>query len=166
MKEISSNRPDVTLANRIKAIFEDDPQIELEYHNATKASNGKVTLHVCNQRKAAAIKKLLKTCYDNIATPLDVEVIDESGTCDETVIDAFTGNPHFSEFINIRSDLDPSQIFHVCIFNKEVIQFKNDNGGSLHGYEFRVMEDLAREVINDKPLLFFTTEDGVPRPTE
>ena len=161
-KELKANRPDVTLANRIKAIFEDDPDIKMEYINATEGVHGKVILHVNNQRKAAAIRKLLKPCYDEITQPLDVEVKDETGIYDDTVIDAFTGNPHFSEFINIPSGLDPTQFFHVCIFNKEVIQFRNDNGSSLHGYEFRLMEDLAEEVI-DAPLLLFTTEDGIPR---
>lgn len=66
--------------------------------------------------------------------------------------------------MNIPNPLDPSTVYHVCVFNKEVIQFKNDNGSSLHGYEFRLMEDLAKEVL-DAPLLLFTTEDGVPRVT-
>ena len=162
-KDLEANRPDVSLANRIKAIFEDDPQIKMEYRNATHETLGKVTIHVYgNERKATAIKKLLKPLYDEIAQPLEVEVVDESGIYEDTVVDAFTGNPHFSEFINIQHPLDPTTVFHVCIFKKEVIQFKNDNGSSLHGYEFRLMEDLCKQIIDD-PLLIFTTEDDIPR---
>ena len=123
---------------------------------------GKIILHVNNQNKACAIRKLLRYRYDEIGTPLDVEVKDTTGICDATIIDAFSGNPHFSEFINIPNPVNPEDVIHVCIFQKEVIQFHNDNAGSLHGFEFRLMQDLAGEII-DVPALIFTTEDDVPR---
>lgn len=163
MTEVSSNRPDVTIANRIKAMFDANPQIKMQYIDATHETLGRVIVHVYNnERKATAIRKLLKPLYDEITTPLEVEVVDESGVYKDTIIDAFEGNPHFSEYMDIPTPLDPEQFFHVCVFNKEVIQFKNDNGGSLHGYEFRLMENLAREVMG-QPMLYYTTEDGVPR---
>ena len=165
MNDVTTNRPDVMYANRIKAIFNDDPQVDVTFQMPKGNEHGKCIVKVKDETKAAAIRKLLKPCYDS-ALPLDVEVIDDTIISKDTIINAFTGNPHFQEYMDIPS-LDPTQFYHVCIFNEEVIKFPNDSGCSLHGYEFRLMEDLAREMLVNnegaaQPILY-TTDDGLPR---
>lgn len=158
--ELELNRPDVSFANRIRAMFIDDPEIEMQYYDATDITNGKLTINVNNITKAAALRHVIMPEYEFGNIILEVEINDTSTYIDANIIEAvFTGNPHFKEYkeiIDPTGELD----FHVCIFNKEVIQFKNDNGGSLHGYEFRLMEDLAREVM-PVAQLFYTTDDGI-----
>ena len=162
--EIGANRPDVMYANRIKAIFDDDPQVDVVFQMPEGEEHGKCIVTVNNETKAAAIRKLLKPCYES-ALPLDVEVVDGTDITKVTIENAFMGNPHFQEYRDIPT-INPSQFFHVCIFNEEVIKFPNDNGGSLHGYEFRIMEDLAREITvnNELQPILYTTDDGIPRP--
>ena len=162
MNDFDANRPDFMLANRLKTVFVDDPDVECEYVIGKHGENSKIIINVRNSRKASAIRKIVPKRYDEEKTayPLDVEVNDTSGIDKETTFDAFTGNPHFKDFIDVINPL-MQEPFHVCIFNREVIQFKNDNGGSLHGFEFRLMEDLARETL-DIPMIFFTTDDGLP----
>ena len=159
-KDVNSARPDVSLGNRIRSVFQDDPDVvSITFNQASDTQYAKIIIKVKDMIKAAAIRKILPKRYD-ISLPLDVEVIDASDMDGFVIERAFQGNPHFKQYIEIKNPL-MSDPFHVCIFNEEVIKFKNDNGGSLHGYEFRLMEDLAREVapITD---LFYTTDDGIP----
>lgn len=84
-----------------------------------------------NSKKASAIRKLLLPIYNqetfNISLPLEVEVNDTSEMCDvrDVIIDAFSGNPHFKEYIK-KYDPFTGEDIHICIFKNEVIQFKND----------------------------------------
>ena len=159
-KDVNAARPDVSLGNRIRSMFQDDPDtVSITYNQASEDQVAKIIIKVKDMIKAAAIRKILPKRYD-ISLPLDVEVIDASEMDGLTIEKAFEGNPHFKQYLEIKNPL-MSDPFHVCIFNEEVIKFKNDNGGSLHGYEFRLMEDLAREVA---PItgLFYTTDDGIP----
>lgn len=156
---VEANRPDFSLANRIRIIFDQDPQVSADFVNATNDSPAKIILSVSNSNKAAAIRKMLPEKY-NISLPLLVEVKDTSEINGNTVKNAFNGNPHFKDFIEILDPLTGTS-YPVCIFKEEVIKFKNDNGGSLHGFEFRLMEDLCKEVF-EVPKLIFTTDDGLP----
>lgn len=161
MENMKYNRPDFCLANRLKAIFGDDPEVEVEYIAASEVVPSRVILKVNNRVKASAIRRILPERYDS-GLPLEVEVKDCSDMNGNVIVDAFTGNPHFKDYIELINQIT-LQEFHVCIFKEEVIKFPNDNGGSLNGYEFRLMEDLARELI-DIPTLSFTTDDGLPYP--
>ena len=161
--KLQSNRPDVGLANRIIAIFKDDPEVKSEFNIARGGKCSKLILNVNNSKKASAIRKLLLPVYNqetfDISLPLEVEVKDASEMCGDVIIDAFSGNPHFKEYIEIPDPFTGEE-FHVCIFKNEVIQFENDNAASLHGFEFRLMQDLCKEVA-DIPKLIYTTDDGI-----
>lgn len=163
MSDTTYNRPDFCLANRLKAIFNDDPEVDVEYIASSEVVPSKVILKVNNRIKASAIRRILPERY-NTGLPLEVEVNDTSNMSGDVIVDAFKGNPHFKDYIELVNQIT-LQEFHVCIFKEEVIKFPNDNGGSLNGYEFRLMEDLARELI-DIPTLSFTTDDGLPYPED
>lgn len=160
--EVTKNRPDVDLANKIKAMFEGDPYIEMEYIDATEKDEAILKFKVSNSKKAAAIKKILPSRYGEGFTslPLNIVVEDVTNINAETIVDAFKGNPHFKDYIEITDPLT-GETYHICIFKKEVLQFKNDNAGSLHGYEFALMEQLAKDWLN-VPKLIYTTDDEMP----
>ena len=159
-ENLKLNRPDFSLANRIRIMFEADPDITADYIDATKEHCAVMIMHVSNSKKAAALRKMIPRKYDEICFPLEVVIEDTSDIDSETIEDAFEGNPHFKDYLDIYNPLTQTT-FHVCIFKKEVIAFRNDNGGSLHGFEFRLMEDLARECLR-VPLLIYTTDDSIP----
>ena len=159
VSKVNYNRPDVNYANRLKAIFIDDSEIVIDI-DAEKESNCYMTFTVTNPVKAAALRKIIKPEYDIGNLKLFVDIKDAESEVDgTTIINAFTGNPHCNEYRTVVNPIT-GQEYHLCIFNKEVIQFPNDNGGSLHGYETRVMEDLAREVL-EVPTLLYSTDDGI-----
>lgn len=160
MKEIinaTANRPDVSMAYRIRAVFGDDPDISIDID--TSSSSTTMTMLVNNSKKAYSLKHLLNDEYEYGGLKLVIDVIDtgEAEINSELIRNAFEGNPHFKEYKDI---IIMNETFHVCLFNKEVIQFQNNNGGSLHGFETRVMEDLAREVM-PVPKLLYSTDDGI-----
>lgn len=159
------NRPDVDMANKIGAIFKDDPDITISYIDAIEKRGkeptpGRLVMKIDNMSKAAAIRHLLPEQYDLGSMKLNIDITDTSKDINANIIKAaFNGNPHFKEYRDIVNPFT-QYTYHVCIFEKEVIQFENDNGGSLHGFESRIMEDLCREVLN-VPLILYTTDDGI-----
>ena len=159
-KDVNMNRPDVTAANRIKAIFDDDPYITTTYVNAENGKPAKLILDVHSIGKAAALKHILPKRYEFGGMKLDIEVNDTSTNINEDIIKAaFENNPHFHKYETIRNELTGNE-YHLCIFKKEVIQFPNDNGGSLHGTESRLMEDLCREMLSENTgNLLYSTDD-------
>lgn len=159
IEDLKLNRPDVSMANRIKAVFEDDPQISIEYVNATEDQYAKIILKISNSTKAVAIGKILPEKYD-ISLPLLVEVVDTSKMDGDVVRAAFSGNPHFKNYVEITNELT-KETYHICVFKEEVIKFLNDNAASLNGYEFRLMQDLCEEIA-PVPKLIYTTDDGLP----
>lgn len=158
-KKVELNRPDVSLANRIKAMFEADSEVAMDYIDADDENCAKLILNVTNAEKAAALRKLFPRRY-NISLPLEIEINDSIPMSGDVIKAAFKGNPHFKDYCEFTNALT-LETYHLCIFKEEVIKFLNDNAGSLHGYEFRLMEDLAKEVF-DIPKLLFTTDDGLP----
>ena len=156
--ELKLNRPDINMANEIKAIFEDDPNVSAEVNTIEDGSI--LTFKVNEYKKAAGIRKMLEEKYEIGNLTLEVKVVDISSMNEDIIHDVFDSNPHFNRFTVIPDPLDPNVEYRLCIFNKEVIQFPNDNAGSLHGYESRLMEDLANEVL-DCPTLMYTTDDGI-----
>ena len=158
--KVGTLRPDISRANRIKSMFEGDSEVSFQFVSKKGKECSKLIMSVDNAQKAAALRKLLPEKYEDISIPLEVVIKDVSTISSEDVKAAFKGNPHFKDYIEIVDPLS-GQKFHVCIFKEEVIKFLNDNGGSLHGYEFRLMEDLAREAMNTFQLIF-TTDDGLP----
>lgn len=159
-KEVTLLRPDISLANRIKIMFASDTEVSADFEESKAGEPSKLILSVRNEAKAAALRKLLPESYTEISPILEIEVKDTSSISGDTVVAAFQGNPHFRDYIEIEDPLS-HQTFHVCIFKDEVIKFPNDNGGSLHGYEFRLMQDLAVETMSH-PQLIYTTDDGLP----
>ena len=151
-------RGDVSTAHRIIAIFGDDPEIETNLEYGDEIST--LTITVNNSKKAAAISKLLPKKYEFANIQLIVKVEDSSDTevTPDVIKDALEGNPHFKELKEVVIPIIEAKAY-VCIFNKEVIQFLNDNASSLHGFEFRIAEDIAREVFKGSQI-FYTTDDG------
>ena len=160
-KDVNYNRPDIHVANEIKAIFEDDPYITAEV--VTIEDGSILTFKVSNYKKAAGIRKILEEKYEVGNLTLLVKVIDTSPMNEEVVHDVFDSNPHFNRFVTISNPLDPTVKYRVCIFNKEVIQFPNDNAGSLHGMESTIMEDLCKEYINVLGILYSTDDEIIDK---
>ena len=156
--ELKLNRPDIHMANEIKAIFEDDPNVSAEVNTIEDGSI--LTFKVNEYKKAAGIRKMLEEKYEIGNLTLEVKVVDISSMNEDIVHDVFDSNPHFNRFTVIPDPLDPNVEYRLCIFNKEVIQFPNSNAGSLHGMESTIMEELCKKYINVAGVIY-TTDDEI-----
>ena len=83
-------------------------------------------------------------------------------TPDRLVKNAFYGNPALHD-IFVVSEIPGMQISNpltYVIFEKEVVQYWNDNLGDAHGNKTTLYEELARELFEDLGGVFYCTDNG------
>ena len=153
--------PWVTYANKIKAMFQNDPEIEIEYNNKLP----EIKLYVSNEKKAAAIYLLLPTHRDIGNVTLNITVIPRYGDDIDAIVDeadfdsikelfdvAFDSNPVYAyskEIIGVFSNP-----FVYVVFKNKVVQFFNDNLNDIHGLISTLYEDIARELFTNEETYF------------
>lgn len=134
-----------TYINKIKAIFDNDPEIRIEYDD--NPSKPVITMYVENPTKAAALQELLgeEKKFGNIILAITVVPANKKFSSQIDVIKAaLEGNP-------IVTQIETYDVFGAemtfCEFRKEVIQFPNDDCSDLNGNFNGLAEDLARELF-------------------
>lgn len=134
-----------TYANKIKAIFENDADISIEYNESN--TNPTIKLYVENSTKADALQQLLGTekKFGNISLTITVIPANkEFNNQIEILKAALNGNPIITQ-IETYDAFGGEMTF--CEFRKEVIQFPNDDCSDLNGNFNGLAEDLAREIF-------------------
>ena len=154
--------PWITLFNQIKSLFEQDPEIKIEYINDPPT----VKLFVENEKKAEALAALLPYQI-NVGFTLKIIVIPANTTLfggqitfnkenqyknDAYSLDylfntAFEGNPAFWQVVTIEGLFNNR--FTFVEFEPKVVQFYNDNLGDLHGNLTTLYEIIARDIFGE-----------------
>ena len=145
--------PWVTFANKVKAMFGDDPDITVVYENAVP----KVIVTVNDAQKAAAIAALLPTekkignvtLYVDVTTPDgsplgEVSVPAEKAELFET---AFKNNPAFSFTRCVDYAFITNKITYV-VFANRVVQFFNDNLNDNFGNISTLHQEIAKDIFD------------------
>ena len=145
--------PWVTFANKVKAMFGDDPDTTVVYENAVP----KVIVTVNGTNKAAAIAALLPTekkignvtLYVEVTTrdgsPLgEVSVPAEKAELFET---AFKNNPAFSFTRCVDYAFITNKITYV-VFANRVVQFFNDNLNDNFGNISTLYQEIAKDIFD------------------
>lgn len=145
--------PWVTFANKVKAMFRDDPDTTVVYENAVP----KVIVTVNGTNKAAAIAALLPTekkignvtLYVEVTTrdgsPLgEVSVPAEKAELFET---AFKNNPAFSFTRCVDYAFITNKITYV-VFANRVVQFFNDNLNDNFGNISTLYQEIAKDIFD------------------
>lgn len=151
--------PWVTYANKIKAMFQNDQEIKIEYSELPE-----IKLYVSNERKAVAIYLLLPTHKDIGNVTLNITVIPPNDDVESLVNNedfdsikelfdvAFDSNPVYAyskEIIGVFSNP-----FVYVVFKNKVVQFFNDNLNDIHGLISTLYEDIARELFTNEETYF------------
>ena len=151
--------PWVTYANKIKAMFQNDPEIKIEYSELPE-----IKLYVSNERKAVAIYLLLPTHKDIGNVTLNITVIPPNDDVESIVNNedfdsikelfdvAFDSNPVYAyskEIIGVFSNP-----FVYVVFKNKVVQFFNDHLNDIHGLISTLYEDIARELFTNEETYF------------
>lgn len=145
--------PWVTFANKVKAMFGDDPDIAVVYENAVP----KVIVTVNGTNKAAAIAALLPTekkignvtLYVDVTTPDgsplgEVSVPTEKAELFEA---AFKNNPAFSFTRCVDYAFITNKITYV-VFANRVVQFFNDNLNDNFGNISTLYQEIAKDIFD------------------
>lgn len=129
--------------NKIKALLENDPEIRIEYNEATPA----VMLYVENSVKADALQQLLGTekTFGNVSLTITVIPANKEFEGKVDILEAaLKGNPIVTQIESYDAFGDKMTF---CEFKKEVIQFPNDDFSDRYGNYNGLAEDIAREIF-------------------
>lgn len=139
-----------TFINKIKALFNDDPQITIEANYG--GNNPSVTLYTNNPEKATALMKLLpdEKEFGEVKLHIIVNCYTFSNrvftTPKELFETAFNGNHALSYVVTSEGWFAP---FTYIVFKNCVVQFFNDNLNDPHGIMSTLYQDIAPEVFAD-----------------
>ena len=155
MATINLSAPWVTYYREIKALFDDDPEIDIVYDEA--ANN--ILLYVDNSAKADALTKLLPEEREFGNVTVHVTVIpsnNDIGTRVALLQKAFENNPAFA-FIKPAGGVFTDDINYI-VFKNRVVQYFADNMHDIHGNISTIYEDIARDVLGEEEGCFFCTD--------
>ena len=146
--------PWVQYANAVKAMFREDPEVEVVYDDQVKL----VKLMVNNPSKAEALEKLLEFEKDFGGTKLTLMVVPANSekTTRDLIRWALAGNRAVSRVVNVE-DAFSNPLTYIA-FKKEVVQYYNDNLGDLYGNRNTLYETLAGEIFPKHEGVLFCTE--------
>ena len=154
--------PWLELKAQLNALFGRDPEIQVEYDNGTK----KLTLRVETQRKADALSRLLPMRYifGGVTVPVGIvpgnkgEMLPACTATIDVATAAFEGNGAVKLIRPVSKGLFRDLVY--VVFEKEVVQFPNDNLSDINGNKSTLMEEIAREVFTDAVGVCFCTSAG------
>lgn len=142
MPETRLSPPWATHVSLIKALFEGDPQVRVDYNDETRT----VKLYVSNPCKSDAIDGIIKHEIEFGNVVLHVQVVPPNGNdLADTILQAFDGNPAFSDVVVNRNPSMGELVY--AMFKPEVVQFFNDDLGDAHGLTTLTYEQVATEVL-------------------
>lgn len=146
MSKMKLSPPWVTYVNKIKALFEGDPDIKFQFDEDEYS----LKIFVEDPDKADALMKLLplQKEFGNVILKIAVIPADD-GEVDYMALfrAAFKGNPNVADITSVETPFGYSVNF--VVFKKEVVQFFNDDISDLNGLCSTLNEDIAREVFGE-----------------
>ena len=154
MKEYKLSPPWVIYYNKIKALFENDKDVNIMFDEVEPA----ITLHVYGTEKAKAIERLIPAETNFGGNTLKVTVIPEEidlNSPAEIFRAAFKGN---SVLHGVEAKETPFGDFTYAIFDSEAVYLNDDDLGSPYGYTAKLIEDIVREIM-DIPAGAFVCSD-------
>ena len=148
--------PWVQYVNALKAMFGQDPEIRIEFHDETDSKY--VKLYVDNQRKADALGKLLPLEMNFGGVDLGIIVVASNLAISAAQLykDAFKNNPVMVD-INVVNGVFKNPLTYV-VFKKEVVQYYNDDLSDEHGNRSTLYQELAKELFRMKDGVNFCTD--------
>lgn len=160
--------PWIIYSNRVAALFEGDPQIQIIAPSKDGVKDGHALLSIFvkgNPMKAAALAALLpeEKVFGNITLDIVVDNMEGSKVDPADMLKMFEvaldGN---SAFVDTVVGINPQKTqFPFVIMAKAVAQYPNDNAKDYFGMGNEVMADLAKDIFNAEELgIGFTTATG------
>lgn len=153
---LNLSAPWVTFVHEVQALFGEDPAVNVAFHE----DNNILYLFVNGDEKADAITKLLpeEKKFGNVTLKIQVVPANTGKENAEQIFrKAFEGNPVLS-YIKTISDGDIFGGACYVVFKKKVIQFFDDNIADVNGNRTTLLQEIAKDVFEDKAGVFFCTD--------
>ena len=153
-KKVKLSAPWIIYANQVKAMFNEDPDVMVEYNDAEKI----LTLRVNGEDKADAIARLLGEEKEFGNIKMLIRVIPANDLNSEKMDlfrRAFSGNPVVSGFASIDTLWGT---VNFVVFKPKVVQYYSDELYDLNGITTTIYQDLAKESFGFNDGVFFSTD--------
>ena len=146
--------PWVTYVKELRALFEEDPAIKIDYDE----DKNEVKLYVEGQEKADAISQILpaEKYFGNVPLYITVVPANAALASKASVIKkAFDGNPCLKDVFVVSKGVYTGMAY--VVFENKVVQFFNDNLSDINGNMSTLYEDIARDILVNTDRIFFCT---------
>ena len=156
MENVKLSPPWDEYVRKVMSLFAQDEEIHIESKDA------EMTIYVDNTDKYVALTKLLPETKSFGNVELTINIVpanNESKQPRDYIRDLFKNNGAVTQIEEVKIGTNP-MIF--VEFEKEVVQYYNDNIGDLHGNRTTVMEEIAREVFENLSGVSFCTDNAMP----
>ena len=153
-KNFDLSSPAIIYYQKIAALFGKDPAVRVEFDR----DNLTIKLYVDQVKKASAIEALLpaEKTFGNLTVRIEVVMPNARMKDYEKLFnDAFEGNPAFKK---VQVFEYPSAPFVYVVFKPEVVQYFTDNAADLRGLTSTLYQDIARDVLDDRLRVFYSTD--------
>lgn len=156
MALLKLSAPWETYYKELNELFKKDKEIHIIYDR----ENQSIDIYVENEAKADALADLLPQTkhFGNIELTIAVIPANEcncrrsKGSIYE---DAFYNNPIVDDIVSIEGIMSNSITY--VIFNREIVQYYNDDLGDANGVCTTLYQDIAKRVLEDREGVFFCT---------
>lgn len=155
MKSFTLSAPWYEYANKLKVLFENDEDIVVDIQDDA------VRIRVANTDKYEALTHLLPEAkkFGNVTYKIIIIPANKGElTTRDYLRNLFKGNEAVHRIEDIVMGSNPMTFIE---FEKEVIQYYNDNLSDLHGNCTTVLEQVAREVFDNQDGVYFCTDNGM-----
>jgi len=152
MLKLALEAPWDTFVKKVKALFENDPDIFVSdiYEPEDGLTDYIFAIQVRNHEKFIALDRLLPGVKTFGNVTLGIDLFDEENTevnAVELFKTLFDGNPIVAE---IRTRTDTAGVdWNYVLFKPEVVQFFDDDLNDYNGNWNGLAEDIAREVFEE-----------------
>lgn len=147
MEKFDLLSPWMDYVHKLEAFFDLDDDIEIEY--VEEDGEKIIKIKVDGEEKAEALEKLLPIEKAFGTTVVDIEVIpsNEEDSKAKLFRIAFAGNEAV-KYIKTVSLPFTSNPFTYVVFEKDVVQYWNDNLGDINGMSSTLYQNLAKEIFD------------------
>lgn len=145
MKEdLKLGTPWTIYANRIKALFEYDKDVRVEYDDESH----NLTIYVDGSDKAESIKRLLPSdmTYGNVVLSITVVPSNLLGTEEDLFRKAFEGNPALE---SVAGNLGPAGDVSYALFAPAITQIYEDDLSEFDGMKTITYAEIAKSVLKE-----------------
>ncbi len=152
---IKLSSPWIIFYEKLGTLFQGDDEVTVAINN----EESEIIIYVDgNPKKADALIKLLPTekTFGNEKVKITVIPNNEYKNINTLFKAVFEGNKAISDIITITTETG-TDITYV-IFEKEVVHYWSDNIGDLHGVSSTLNQEIAKEVFDNIPGVFFCTK--------